>query len=74
MNDNLPSKQEIWDPSPDGRQLYEPKMVAHICFMSRIYLELHLKSLLKQNKILKRVRLGVELCFRLKGWVGWLIK
>ena len=44
---------------------YEPKMVAHICFMVRIYLELQLKSLLKQLKVLKRVRLGVDLCFRL---------
>ena len=43
---------------------YEPKMVAHICFMFRIYLELHLKLLLKQLKILKIMRLGVELCFR----------
>ena len=44
--------------------VYEPKMVAHICFMFRIYLELQLSSLLKQLKVLKRVRLGVELCFR----------
>jgi hypothetical protein len=46
------------------REPYEPKMVAHICFMFRIYLELHLKLLLKQLKVLERVRLGVELCFR----------
>ena len=38
---------------------YEPKIVAHICFMLRIYLELHLKLLSKQLKVLKRVRLGV---------------
>ena len=38
---------------------YEPKMVAHICFMFRIYLELHLKLLSKQLKVLKRVRLSV---------------
>ena len=43
---------------------YEPKMVAHICFMFRIYLELHLKSLLKRLKIFKKMRLSVELCFR----------
>ena len=39
-------------------------MVAHICLMFRVYLELHLKLLLKQLKVLERVRLGVELCFR----------
>ena len=41
-------------------------MVAHIYLMFRIYLESHLKLLLKQLKVLKRVRLGVELCFRLR--------
>jgi hypothetical protein len=41
-------------------------MVADICFMFRIYLELHLKLLWKQLKILKRVRLGVDLCLGLK--------
>ena len=45
-------------------EVYEPKMVAHNCFMFRIYLELQLSSLLKQLKVLKRLRLGVELCFR----------
>ena len=33
-------------------------MVTHICFTFRIYLELQLKLLLKQGKVLKRVRLG----------------
>ena len=41
-------------------------MVAHIYFMFRIYLESHLKLLLKQLKVLKRVRFGAELCFRLR--------
>jgi hypothetical protein len=50
--------------NPHGLVLYEPKMVAHICFMFKIYLELHLKLLLKQLKVLKRVGLGVELCFK----------
>ena len=54
MIDNLPSEQEIRDPSPDSHQLYEPKMVAHICFMFKIYLELHLKLFLEQLKVLKR--------------------
>ena len=39
-------------------------MVAHICFRLRIYSKLHLTSLLKQQKGLKKVRLGVDLCFR----------
>ena len=43
---------------------YESKMVAHNCSMLRIYLELQLSSLLKLLKVLKIVRLGVELCFR----------
>ena len=46
---------------------YESKMVVHIYFMFRIYLESHLKLFLKQLKVLKRVRLGVELCFRLRA-------
>ena len=31
--------------------IYEPKMVAHICFKFRIYLELHLRSLMKYQKV-----------------------
>ena len=41
-------------------------MVAHICFMFGIYLELHLTLSLKQLKVLKRVRLGVELYLGLR--------
>lgn len=43
---------------------YEPKMVAHISFIFRIYLELQLKLFLKQTKVLKKVEFSVELCFR----------
>ena len=43
FEDNLPSKQETRDPSPDGCQLYEPKMSSHIYFMLRSYLELQLE-------------------------------
>ena len=49
-------------------------MVAHICFMLKIYLKLQLTSLLKQQKVLKRVRLGVELCFRPYAYLMWLIR
>ena len=38
---------------------YEPKMFVHICFIFRIYVEMHLKLLLKQLRVLKRVRFGV---------------
>ena len=53
FEDNLPPKQEMWDPSPDGRQLYEPKMSAHICFMLRSYLELYLESYRNNQKYKK---------------------
>ena len=53
---------------------YEPKMVAHIYFMFRIYLELHLNLLLKQLKVLKRVRLSVGLCFRFQAYFVRLIR
>ena len=56
--------EDLW--SKVGGGGYEPKMVAHICSMFRIYLELHLKLLLKQLKVSKKVRLGVKLCLGLR--------
>ena len=49
-------------------------MIAHICFMCGIYLEVHLKLFLEQLKILKRVRLSDELCFRFWVYFVWLIR
>ena len=56
-------------PSPLGAQ-----NGAHIYFMFRIYLGLHLNLLLKQLKVLKRVRLSVGLCFRFQAYFVWLIR
>ena len=29
--DNLPTSMKLWEPVPDGHQLYKPKKGSHIC-------------------------------------------
>ena len=43
--------------------MYEPKMSAHICFMLRIYLELHLECY-RNNQKYKKNEAWCGLCFR----------